>query len=100
MAAGNPNPAEAKGGAIAVTDTLHAPVIYFEIAPNFGCNNGIVNVTLAVGRHLANDKGGVDVDAVAAAFLRCNIPAAIDLRNALNSALLLGTPAAGGSEAN
>jgi hypothetical protein len=44
----NPSPPKAVPGAVTVKDALHAPVIYFDGAPNFGCNNGIVNVTLAV----------------------------------------------------
>jgi hypothetical protein len=48
------------------------PAIYFGVAPNFDCSNGIVHVTLPVGRLLANDKDGADVDVVAAASLGCN----------------------------
>jgi len=35
--------------------------------------DGIISATLAVGYHLVNDRGGVDFDAVAAAFLGRNI---------------------------
>jgi hypothetical protein len=96
----DPPQPKAAPGAVTVKDAAHAPVIYFDGAPNFGCNNGVVNVTLAVTRHLANANGNIDFDVVAAAFLRCSIPAAIDLRNALNDALLLGAPAGGGDKAN
>jgi hypothetical protein len=73
---------------ITVTDTGLAPYIFFEGAPNFGFANGVVNVTLAAGRHLL--KEGVAVtDFVAVGYLRCNAVAAAELRNALDSALLL-----------
>jgi hypothetical protein len=79
---------------LTVTDGGDAPFVFFEGAPNFGFANGIVNVTLAAARHLVKD--GVSVtDAVAVAHLRCNIPAAIELRAALDSALLLAAKAGG-----
>ncbi len=94
------NPARTNPAAFTVKDTLHAPVIYFDGAPNFGNHQGVVNITLAVGRHLANAIGGVDFDVVATAHLRCSIPAAIELRAALDKALLLGAPVAGSGQAN
>jgi hypothetical protein len=94
------DPSPPKSDAIPTKDILHAPVIYFDGASNYGCNQGIVNFTLAMGRHLANASGGVDFDIIAVAHARCSIPAAIDLRNALDKAILIGTPAAGGEQAN
>lgn len=47
---------------ITVTDPRNAPIVYFEGAPNFGVANGVVNVTLALNRHLANPSG-ITVDA-------------------------------------
>jgi hypothetical protein len=95
MANTKPTQTESAPGAYDVKDAMHAPVLYFEGAPNFGCNNSVINVTLAVSRHLANSSGGVDADVVAVAYLRCSVPAAIDLRNALDKALLLGAPTEG-----
>ena len=46
-------------------------------------------MTLAATRHLM--EGAVASDIVAVGYLRCNIPPAIELRNALDSAILLGT---------
>jgi len=80
-----------------VIDPNGAPIIYFEGAPNFGNNNGIINITLAAARHML-DGDEVTFDAVAVAFLRCNIPAALALRDALEKALLIGAPIQG--EAN
>jgi len=78
-----------------VKDSVHAPIIYFDGAPNFGNASGIVNVTLAAARHLPNGDQ-IDTDVIAVAFLRCSIQAALDLRNALDRALLLGARAEGG----
>jgi hypothetical protein len=83
-------PTVANQNALLVKDLPHAPIVYFEGAPNFGINNGIINVTLAVARNLPDGQGGVAQDAVAIAYLRCNVPAAIELRKALDDAILLG----------
>jgi hypothetical protein len=93
-------PAQIGPGATGVTDTLNAPVIYFDLTPNFGLRNGVVTLTLAMARALINPAAGSDVDLVATAFLRCSIPAAEDLRDVLNKALLLAAPAAGGGQRN
>jgi hypothetical protein len=79
---------------LTVTDTGDAPFIFFEGAPNFGFANGIVNVTLGAARHLVKNGESV-TDAVAMAHLRCSIPAAVELRAALDSALLLAAKAGG-----
>ena len=82
---------------LTVTDTGMAPYIYFEGAPNFGFMHGIINITIAANRHLLRDGAPV-ADAMAIAHLRCNIPAAIELRNALDAALLLAAPPQGGAQ--
>ena len=79
-----------------VTDPRNAPIVYFEGAPNFGVNNGIVNVTLALNRHLATPSE-IQVDVIAAAHLRCSVTAAVDLIEALKGALLLAQKPSGGS---
>jgi hypothetical protein len=79
---------------LTITDTGIAPYIFFEGAPSFGFANGIVNVTLAASRHLMKD-GVVASDVVAVAHLRCNAIAALELRNALDSAILLATKTEG-----
>lgn len=85
-----------EGGGITVTDPRNAPIVFFEGASNFGVANGIVNVTLALNRHLARPTE-IAVDAIAAAHLRCSIPAAMDLIEALKGALLLAQKPSGGS---
>jgi hypothetical protein len=79
---------------LTVSDPASAPFIFFEGTPSFGNNNGVVNITLAANRHLLKD-GAVSSDAVAVAYLRCNVAAAVELRNALDSALLLGVKTEG-----
>jgi hypothetical protein len=71
--------------------SAHAPYLYFDNAPTFGCNNGIVSITLEAFRFLPSG-GGVARDRVAVAHLRSNIQAAMALRAALDQALLLSAP--------
>lgn len=82
-----------------VNDIHHAPFLYFDGASNFGCNNGIVNVTVAAYRYLSEPRGIVG-DVIAVAHLRCTLAAAADLRDALDKAIAMATPpksdAAGG----
>lgn len=79
---------------IKVSDPNGAPLIYFEGAPNAGHAQGIVSITLAAHRLLA-DGDRVNRDIVAVAFLRCNTQAAIELRNAIDKALLLAAKPVG-----
>lgn len=68
---------------IVVLDVPHAPIIYFDGSPNFGNNDGIVNLTLAVARHLSGEQE-IKTDAVAVVHLRCRIQTAIELRDAID----------------
>jgi hypothetical protein len=95
MAEAPAKPEVSKQTALLVKDLSHAPIVYFEGAPNFGINNGIINVTLAVARNLPDGQGGVAQDAIAIAYLRCNLPAALELRKALDDAILLGVKTEG-----
>jgi hypothetical protein len=76
-------------GKLTVSDTGLARFIVFEAAPSFGNSDGVVNITLAAIRHLLKD-GALASDAVAVAYLKCSVAAAIELRDAIDSALLLG----------
>ena len=87
-------------GAFTTKDVGLASVVYFDGAPTFAHNNGIITVTLAVGRHLSKADGGVDTDVVAVAYLKSSVAAAIDLRDAINQALLLAAPPADGGMTN
>jgi hypothetical protein len=79
---------------ITVSDAALAPFIFFEGVPNLGFNNGVVNLTLAAGRHLMTD-GISATDFVAVAHLRCNVIAAMELRKAIDDALLLASKTEG-----
>ncbi len=89
--ADNPNPRAVKAP-VPISDTSHAPFIYFENAPTFGITNGVVNITLSANRNCAGPDGRIVNQQIVVAYLRGNIPAAISLRHAINSALLLAAP--------
>ena len=48
--ADNPEARPEKVPAIPISDTPHAPFIFYENAPAFGFTNGVVNVTLSANR--------------------------------------------------
>lgn len=73
---------------LTVKDPGNAQIVYFDGAPNFGLSYGVISITLAASRNLAED-GRITSDVIATAFLRCSLNAALDLRNALDRALLL-----------
>lgn len=79
---------------VSVGDSKNAPVIFFDGVSNLGNFHGIVNLTLVSSRNLMSD-GVVVSDIVAMAFLRCGIQGAIELRNAIDQALLLGAETKG-----
>lgn len=81
-------------GGISEIASAHAPFLYFDIATNFGFNNGIVNVTLETVRYMSAGQK-VALDRVVVAHLRMSIPAVRSLKAAVDGALLLASPAAG-----
>jgi hypothetical protein len=87
----NPDTRPKEGAIIPVSDTSHAPFIFYEGAPAFGFLNGVINITLAAGRTWVGPNGIVN-DHVVVAYLRGNIQAALSLKQALDSALLLAAP--------
>jgi hypothetical protein len=76
---------------IPVSDAPHAPFIFYEGAPAFGFLNGVVNITLSASRTYAG-KDGIINEQVVVAYLRGNVQAALSLRAAIDSALLLAAP--------
>ena len=72
------------------TDPMRAPVIYFDGVPTLGFNNGIVNLMLAVLLPTADGKTLTEISAVA--HLRCNVAAAVQLRELIDKALLIAAP--------
>ena len=69
-----------------------APIIFFEFCPTLGNNNGLINVMLAASLVLPTGTSATDVVPVAVAHLRCTTAAAIQLRDALDKAILIGQP--------
>ena len=90
----NPDAHPKVGKILRLADTPHAPFIYYENAPIFGFTNGIVNVTLSAFHSWAGPDGIVN-EQVAVAHLRGNVQAAVNLRNAIEQALLLAAPTGG-----
>lgn len=73
-----------------------APVIYFEIIPTFGNNNGVVNMMLAAGIALPAGQGlNTVTKPLAVAHLRFSVATALHLRETLDKALLLGSETQG-----
>jgi len=52
----NPDP-PAEKVPVPISDTSHAPFIYFENAPAFGFMSGVVNITLSANRTYAGSGG-------------------------------------------
>ena len=82
---------EMGGGAKVPLSAIPMNVVYFENAPSLSHLNGIIGITLTVGGNVPTSDGIIQCASVVA-FLKCNIPAAMALRNALDSALLLAQP--------
>ena len=89
--ADNPDTSPKEGTMFPVSDTPHAPFIFYELAPAFGFTNGVVNITLSANRTWAGPNGIVN-EQVVVAYLRGNIPATLSLRQAIDNALLLAAP--------
>jgi hypothetical protein len=87
----NPDP-RAEKVPVSISDTSHAPFIYFENAPAFGFMSGVVNITLSANRTYAGPEGAVVNEQIVVAYLRGNISAALNLRKAIDKALLLAAP--------
>lgn len=86
-------------GGISAIASASAPFIYFEGVPNYGFNNGIVNVSLETIRFQSvGDK--VLHDRVTVAHLRMNLQAATGLRDSLNAALAMAAPPQNPDEIN
>jgi hypothetical protein len=89
----NPEAGPTPGKEITIGDAVRAPIIYFDNAPTCGYGNGIINVMLAAGLVLPTADGGTVSHGVAVAHLRCNLAAAAQLRDTIDKALLIATPA-------
>jgi hypothetical protein len=61
----------AKEATIEVSDTPHAPFVFYEVAPAFGFTNGVVNITLSANRTWVGPNGVINEQLVVA-YLRGN----------------------------
>ena len=77
---------------IPVNDVPHAPFIFYEGAPVSGHMNGVISLTLSANRTYIGPDGTPRNDPVVVAYLRGNIQAAVNLRQAIDAALLLAAP--------
>jgi hypothetical protein len=68
------------------------PIVYFDGVPALSHLNGIIGITLTVTGGVPTADEGVTNCAAVVAFLKCNIPAAVALKGAIESALLLAAP--------
>jgi hypothetical protein len=77
---------------IPVVGIIEAPVIFFEICPTLGNNGGLINVMLATTLVEPVSDGQVATRVKCVANLRMTARAAINLRETIDKALLIGAP--------
>ena len=83
------NPNAAPEGITPVLDTYHAPLIFFDGVPTFGRADAVYSLTLSAGRTWVGTSGSVVSDRIVVAYLRCHAKALLNLREAIDKALLL-----------
>lgn len=84
--------------AVPTIDVQHAPFIFYDSVTAIGSLCGVINITLGASRTWINQDRDLVNDHVAVAFLRCNIQAAMGLRDSLDRAILMAVPAAEGED--
>jgi hypothetical protein len=82
---------------VPIRDLPAAPIVYFEFCPTLGNNAGLINIMLATGLVMPAAGARTDIVPVAVAHLRCSAAAAMQLRDALDKALLMGQVGTGRS---
>jgi hypothetical protein len=82
------------GKQIIALQSAPLPVLYFDGVACLSHMNGIIGVTLTVTGNVPTGNGGSEHCGATAAFLKCNIPAAQGLIDALQKAILIATPVA------
>ncbi len=80
------------GAVLANTGAENAPFIYFDGVVTFGMNKGAVQIELAANVINPTAEGGTTTGLVITAHLRCSPAAAMDLKQAIDKALLIGMP--------
>ena len=71
-----------------------APIIYFDIVPNFGFNVGVANLTLEAVRFTMPVQGAITAERVAVAHLRTSVEGLRQLKAAIEGmeAMIHGAP--------
>lgn len=87
----NPEP-QNKPIHLPVEGILEAPIIFFEICPTLGNNGGLINVLLATSLVEPIANGQIATRLKAVAHLRMTAGSAMNLRDTLDKALLMGAP--------
>jgi hypothetical protein len=77
----------AQGELIAGLRTREAPFVYFDFVLTHGAMSGAIQIELAARMASPIQGGGVKMEAVATAHLRCTPAAAIFLRDALDASV-------------
>lgn len=75
-----------------VEGLMEAPIVYFEYCPTLGNNNGVINVLLVASIVDPTVNGGIQTRVRATGHLRMTVPAAVNLRDTIDKALLIGAP--------
>lgn len=85
------NPSAPKSSAPLVKNVASAPFVFFDAAPVFGVNAGVVQVALTANATSIKADKTVGVDMVAVAHLRGSLQAAVSLRDALDQAIAMAS---------
>ena len=81
------------GGVDVALSSVPMPVVYFDRAPSIDHTHGVIGVTLVTTVYLPNSNDGIVPAVGVAAYLKCSVQTATELRAAIDNALLLAQPA-------
>jgi hypothetical protein len=87
----NPEP-QSKPIHLPVDGILEAPIIFFDICPTLGNNGGLIKVLLAASLVEPLTNGQIATRLKAVGHLRMTAGSAMNLRDTLDKALLMGAP--------
>ena len=93
----NPTVGNVQATEFSKLSTQSAPFVYFDGVATAGVHHGTIQLELAASTLVPTPDSNVASVHVVTAHLRCNPPAAIALRKAIDNALLLLAPAKGQS---
>ena len=72
---------------VPIRDTLHAPIIFFELHPCQDMEEGIVSITLGASCPQIGAPPRLRERLPSRLYLKCSVQAAVNLRDAINNAL-------------